>query len=72
LIVLSATLPADEGREEWTKLNGTLATHSSNGRHLIVDGSDHMSFALELDEARVTITAILQVLEAARTGTTLP
>ncbi len=71
LIVLSATLPADEGREQWTKLNGTLAARSSNGRHRIVDGASHMSLALELDQAQVTTTAILQVLESARTGTPL-
>jgi hypothetical protein len=68
LIVLSAPLPADEGRQVWTQVNAELATRSSNGRHRVVDGATHMSFALEQEQVQATNAAILQVVEAARTG----
>jgi hypothetical protein len=71
LIVLSAPLPADERREMWTKVNADIATRSSNGVHRVVNGATHMSFALEQEQAQATIAAILQVIEAARTGTPL-
>ncbi|MEZ4737663.1 MAG: alpha/beta hydrolase [Caldilineaceae bacterium] len=72
LIVLSASLPADEGRQEWTKVNADLATRSSNGVHRVVERATHMSLALERQQAQTTIAAILQVVEAARTGQPLP
>ena len=68
LVVLSASLPADEGRQEWTKVNTALAARSSNGRHRIVERATHMALALEQEQAQATITAIRQVLAAARTG----
>jgi pimeloyl-ACP methyl ester carboxylesterase len=71
LIVLSATLPADEGRQVWTKVNTELATRSSNGLHRVVDGATHMSLALGQEHAQATTAVIRQVLEAARTGAPL-
>ena len=71
VIVLSATLPADEGRQEWTKVNAALAARSSNGIHRVIDGATHMSLALEQARAQATIAAIRQVLEAAHAGTLL-
>jgi hypothetical protein len=71
LTVLSATLPDDEGRREWTKVNATLATRSSRGVHRVVDGATHMSLALEHRDVQATIAAILEVVEAARLGTPL-
>jgi hypothetical protein len=68
VIVLSATLPADESRQVWTQVNAELATLSSNGRHRVVDGATHMALALEHEQAQATSLAILQVVEAARTG----
>ena len=68
LIVLSAPLPVDEGRKMWTQVNAELATRSSNSLHIVVDGATHMSFALEHEQAQVTIAVILQVIEAVRTG----
>lgn len=71
LLVLSATLPTDEGRQVWTAVNAKLATRSSNGRHRVINQSTHMSLALEQAQAQATIAAIRQVIEAARTGTPL-
>lgn len=68
LIVLSASLPADEGRQVWTQVNAELAARSSNGVHRIVDGASHMSLVLEEEQAQATISAIRQVVEAMHTG----
>jgi pimeloyl-ACP methyl ester carboxylesterase len=72
LIVLSASLPADVGRQAWTAVNAALAARSSNGRHRVVAGATHMSLALNEEQAQATIRAIRQVVEAARMGTPLP
>jgi pimeloyl-ACP methyl ester carboxylesterase len=68
LIVLSAEQSADRSRQVWTSLNTELAAHSTNGVHRMVAGSDHMSLALKQEHAQVTVDAILQVIEAVRTG----
>jgi hypothetical protein len=68
LIVISATLPADEGRQAWTQVNAQLATRSSNSLHLVAIGATHMSLAIEREQAQVTIAAIRQVIAAARTN----
>ena len=39
-----------------------------NGIHRIINGAAHMSFAFEHEKVQATNTAILQVVEAARTG----
>lgn len=68
LIVLSAEQPADRSRQVWTSHNAELATHSTNGVHRLVAGSDHMALALKQEHAQATIKAILQVIEAVRLG----
>jgi hypothetical protein len=45
-----------------------LAALSTNSLHKIVEGADHASFWLDAGTAKVSIAAILQVVEAARTG----
>ncbi|MCE7989987.1 MAG: alpha/beta hydrolase [Caldilinea sp. CFX5] len=72
VVVLSAALPDDESRRVWTAVNAALATHSTNGIHRVVDGATHMGLALHQEHAQATIAAILQVVEAARTGLPLP
>jgi hypothetical protein len=67
LIVLSAEQPGDQSRQVWTSRNAELVTHSTNGIHCIVVGSDHMSLALKQEHAQQTSAAILDVVEAART-----
>jgi len=52
----------------WRKLQAELAALSTNSVHRIVDGTGHQS--LQLDNAAVPMTsaAILEVVEAVRTG----
>jgi hypothetical protein len=45
-----------------------LAALSTNSLHQIVEWADHVSFWLDAETAKVSIAAILQWLEAARTG----
>lgn len=71
LIVLSASLPADKGRQVWTEVNAAQAARSSNGVHRVIHESTHMSLALGQEHAQATIAAIRQVIEAARTGAPL-
>jgi pimeloyl-ACP methyl ester carboxylesterase len=68
LVVLSATLPADETRRAWNEFSAELAGLSSNSSHRLVDGATHMSLTLKQEHAQQTSAAILQVVEAARTG----
>ena len=68
LLVLSASLPADEGRQAWTKVNADLAARSSNGVHRTVAGATHMSLALNQQQAQATIAAIREVVAAVPTG----
>lgn len=68
LVVLSATVPADETRRAWNEFSAELATLSTNSRHRLVEGSTHMSLALKQQDAQVTSTAILEVVEAVRMG----
>src|SRR5215207_7393630 len=46
LIVLSASVPNDVGRQVWTNVNAQLATYSTNGTHRVVANATHMSLAL--------------------------
>jgi pimeloyl-ACP methyl ester carboxylesterase len=71
LVVLSATLPADETRRAWNEFSAELAGLSSNSRYRLVDGTTHMSLALRWQDAQVTSAAILEVVEAVRTGQSL-
>ena len=45
-----------------------LAALSTNSLHKIVEGADHASFWLDPVTAKVSIAAILQVVEAGRTA----
>jgi hypothetical protein len=69
LIVLSAALPAqNRSREAWTAVNAEIAARSTNGIHAVVPGSDHISLALDQEDAAITTGAILAMLEAVRMG----
>jgi pimeloyl-ACP methyl ester carboxylesterase len=69
LIVLSAAQPEqDRSREVWTAVNAAIAARSTNGIHVVVPGSDHMSLALDREDAAVTTNAILEMLNSVRTG----
>jgi pimeloyl-ACP methyl ester carboxylesterase len=71
VLVLSAELPVTPARQVWTDLNATLAKLSSNGVHRVIAGTHHMDFALKKEIAEVTTKAILEVVEAVRSGQAL-
>jgi hypothetical protein len=52
----------------WIELQDELAALSSNSIHITVPGSTHASLAFDPKDAHLTSVAILQVVEAARTG----
>lgn len=70
LFVLTATEHGTPPEQEqlWQNWQIDLATLSTNSIHKIVEGADHASFWLDAETAKVSVAAILQVLEAARTG----
>lgn len=68
LVVLSATQPADETRLAWNEFSAELAGLSSNSDYRLVEGATHMSLALKREHAAQTSAAVLQVVEAIRTG----
>jgi pimeloyl-ACP methyl ester carboxylesterase len=75
LIIISATTawltagaPADDARRILNDLHKELAALSSQSRHDIVAGATHGSLIHNRDHAQMTIAAINQVVEAARTG----
>jgi pimeloyl-ACP methyl ester carboxylesterase len=70
LFVLTATEHGTppEQEELWQRWQIDLAELSTNSLHKIVEGADHASFWLDAETAKVSITAILQVVETARTG----
>ncbi len=68
LIVVSATTPDDETRRVWTEMNGELAELSTNSVHRVMQGATHSGLVWKSEHAQVTIDAIQQVIEAARTG----
>jgi pimeloyl-ACP methyl ester carboxylesterase len=68
LIVVSATTPDDETRRVWTEINGELAQLSTNSVHRVMQGATHSGLLWKSEHAQVTIDAIQQVIEAARTG----
>ncbi len=61
---------ASNGAKEqlWQDWQIDLAALSTNSVHQIVEGEAHASFWLDAQTAKLSIAAILQVLEAARTG----
>jgi hypothetical protein len=68
LIVVSATMPDNETRRVWTKINGELAELSTNSFHRVVQGATHQGLVWKRDDAQVTIDSIRQVLRATLTG----
>ena len=55
----------------WQELQSELAALSTNSIHRLVDGAGHSSFQFDLAYTPITRGAILQVIEAARSGTPL-
>ena len=70
LFVLTATKHGTPPKREelWQNWQIDLAGLSTNSLHKVVEEADHASFWLEAETAKVSVAAILQVLEAARTG----
>jgi pimeloyl-ACP methyl ester carboxylesterase len=68
LIVLSVDHPTNRSRQIWTAVNAELATYSTIGVHRVVAGADHMALAFDHEYAQTTISAIGQVVVAARSG----
>jgi pimeloyl-ACP methyl ester carboxylesterase len=73
LFVLTATkhgTPAEQERE-WQNWQTELASLSANSAHQIVQGADHASFWRDPETSKLSIAAILKVIEAAHTGAIL-
>jgi pimeloyl-ACP methyl ester carboxylesterase len=70
LFVLTATIHGMTPKQEqlWQGWQTDLTTLSTNNVHQIVEGADHASFWRDPDVVKVSIAAILQVVEAAHTG----
>lgn len=70
LFVLTATEHGTPPKQEelWQDWQIDLAALSTNSLHQIVERADHASFWLDAETAKVSIAAILQVVESARTG----
>lgn len=72
LFVLTAT---EHGRPEIEpiaqELQHELTQLSTNSVQRVVDGATHASFIIQQQDAQITIDALQQVIEAARTGTPL-
>lgn len=70
LFVLTATRHGTPPQQEqlWQIWQIDLAALSSNSIHDFVEGADHASFWLDAETVKVSVAAILQVLEAVRTG----
>ena len=70
LFVLTATEHGTppEQEELWQNWQIDQAALSTHSLHIVVEGADHASFWLDAETTTVSIAAILQVLEAARTG----
>ena len=70
LFVLTATEHGTPPEQEqlWQTWQIDLAALSTNRVHKIVEGADHASLWLDAETTKVSIAAILQVVEAARTG----
>jgi hypothetical protein len=67
LIVLSVTEQAMYA-DVLTRLQNELPALSSNSKHITVQGATHENLVSQREHARVVTDAILQVVEAARTG----
>lgn len=73
LLVLTATEHGTPPKQEqlWQDWQIELASLSTNSVHQIVEGADHASFWRDPEIAKVSIAAILEAVEAARTGAVL-
>jgi pimeloyl-ACP methyl ester carboxylesterase len=73
LVVVSATehgTPSDL-EQLWQGWQQEMATLSTNRSYRVVDGASHTSLVFEIEDAKASIAAIQDVLEAVRTGTPL-
>jgi hypothetical protein len=70
LFVLTATEHGTPPEQEqlWQTWQIDLAALTTNSLHKVVEGADHASFWLDAETAKVSVAAILQVVEATRTG----
>ncbi len=68
LLVLSASDPPAELVPSFHLLHKDLARLSSHGEHRIVEGSGHRTILTDQKNARVATSAILEIVEAVRTG----
>ena len=73
LFVLTATEHGTPPKQEqlWQGWQTELASLSTNSVHSVVEGADHASFWRDPETAKVSSAAILEVVEAARTGAAL-
>jgi pimeloyl-ACP methyl ester carboxylesterase len=65
---LAVVTAGDGSPPSWLALQADLVSLSSNSIHVIVAGATHASLVIDPEAARVTSGAILQVVEAARSG----
>jgi hypothetical protein len=68
LIIVSAGTGSSD---EWRDLQADLVTLSTNSRQLVVEQGTHQGLLLQQEAARMTSEAILQVIEAVRSGVQL-
>lgn len=70
LVVLTATEHGTPAAQEqlWQGWQTQLAALSTNSLHRIVDGAEHASFWRDSETAKVSIAAILEVVDTARNG----
>jgi pimeloyl-ACP methyl ester carboxylesterase len=73
LFVLTATEHGTPPEQEqlWQDWQIELASLSTNSAHQVVEGADHASFWRDPETSKLSIAAILKVIEAARTGAIL-
>jgi len=73
LFVLTATEHGTPPEQEqlWQVWQNELASLSTNSVHQIVEGVDHASFWRDPETSKASVAAVLEVIEAARTGATL-
>jgi len=70
LFVLTATKHDTPPEQEqlWQGWQNELALLSTNSIHQIVNGADHDSSSRDPETAKMSVAAILDVVEAVRTG----
>lgn len=70
LFVLTATEHGTPPEQEqlWQGWQNELALLSTNSVHQVVAGANHASFWLDPETAKASVEAVLQVVDAGRTG----